>query len=159
MAFIRQATMHDFNGISQVLEEVDALHRDALPHIFRVPPVFPARSREKIAELLSDSNCLILVAEIDKQTVGVNIAKICSAQNEPIMLPRQYVSIGPIAVSSAFQEQGIGKELMERAINWAREKQITQIELNVFEFNQKAIAFYEHLGFITLSRKMHLQRR
>jgi len=26
--------------------------------------------------------------------------------------------------------------------------------LNVFEFNQGAVAFYEELGFVTLSRKM-----
>jgi len=157
MFAIRHATLEDFDGISQVLEEVDALHRDALPYIFRMPPALPARSLEEVAEMLNDSNHLVLVAVIDSQIVGVNIAELRSAPDMPIMMPRQYVSIGPIAVSSAFQAQGIGKALMDRVINWATEKQITQVELNVFEFNQKAIAFYEHLGFTTLSRKMQIQ--
>jgi hypothetical protein len=37
---------------------------------------------------------------------------------------------------------------------WAIAKGATSVELNVFEFNQKAIAFYEGLGYQTLSRKM-----
>lgn len=38
---------------------------------------------------------------------------------------------------------------------WAVSKCASSIELNVYEFNQEAISFYEGLGYKTLSRKMN----
>ena len=44
--------------------------------------------------------------------------------------------------------------LMHKMQAWAIEKGATSIELNVYEFNETAISFYEKLGYRTLSRKM-----
>jgi ribosomal protein S18 acetylase RimI-like enzyme len=43
---------------------------------------------------------------------------------------------------------------MDEVRVWAIAKGATAIELNVYEFNETAIAFYERLGYQTLSRKM-----
>jgi GNAT superfamily N-acetyltransferase len=43
---------------------------------------------------------------------------------------------------------------MERAHAWALDKGINQIQLNVWEFNEGAIAFYEKLGYTVASRTM-----
>ena len=43
---------------------------------------------------------------------------------------------------------------MDEAQVWAIAKGAASIELNVYEFNQAAISFYERLGYQTLSRKM-----
>ncbi len=43
---------------------------------------------------------------------------------------------------------------MEKMQEWAIAKGATSIELNVYEFNETAISFYEGLGYQTLSRKM-----
>ncbi len=55
---------------------------------------------------------------------------------------------------SGFQYHGIGRRLMDEAQAWASARGATSIELNVYEFNEDAIAFYERLGYRTLSRKM-----
>ncbi|OQA95517.1 MAG: Acetyltransferase (GNAT) family protein [Chloroflexi bacterium ADurb.Bin222] len=44
--------------------------------------------------------------------------------------------------------------LMGTVYEWALTKGASSIELNVYEFNKAAIAFYEKLGYETLSRKM-----
>jgi GNAT superfamily N-acetyltransferase len=49
---------------------------------------------------------------------------------------------------------GIGRALMHRVERWAEEKGATEIELNVYEFNQSAFSFYLSLGYVTTSRKM-----
>jgi ribosomal protein S18 acetylase RimI-like enzyme len=62
-------------------------------------------------------------------------------------------------VSRSCQRRGIGERLMQEAICWVTTHwpEIKHIELNVFEFNDGAIAFYRRLGFRTISRKMELK--
>jgi ribosomal protein S18 acetylase RimI-like enzyme len=43
---------------------------------------------------------------------------------------------------------------MDKMQEWAIARGATSLELNVYEFNETAISFYERLGYQTLSRKM-----
>jgi GNAT superfamily N-acetyltransferase len=43
---------------------------------------------------------------------------------------------------------------MYKAEEWAVRLGVSEVELNVYEFNQVAQAFYERLGYATCSRKM-----
>jgi ribosomal protein S18 acetylase RimI-like enzyme len=43
---------------------------------------------------------------------------------------------------------------MDAAQEWAIARGATAIELNVYEFNEAAQAFYRQLGYATLSRRM-----
>ena len=52
-----------------------------------------------------------------------------------------------IGVLAQYRGQGIGKALMNSAINKAQSKGLTRIELTVREHNKPAIALYEKLGF------------
>jgi ribosomal protein S18 acetylase RimI-like enzyme len=44
---------------------------------------------------------------------------------------------------------------MGRTEEWIKEKGINEIELHVYEFNQKAIIFYKKLGYKTRSRRIY----
>jgi ribosomal protein S18 acetylase RimI-like enzyme len=52
-----------------------------------------------------------------------------------------------IGVLAAYRGQGIGKKLMQAAIQQAEQKGLTRIELTVREQNKPAIALYKKLGF------------
>lgn len=52
-----------------------------------------------------------------------------------------------IGVLVQFRGQGIGEALMRTAIEQARKKGLTRIELTVREHNKNAIALYKKLGF------------
>ena len=43
---------------------------------------------------------------------------------------------------------------MEEAHRWARDRNLTQIELSVYEFNQPALRLYSKLGYTTDSRRL-----
>ena len=45
---------------------------------------------------------------------------------------------------------------MNEIVKYGREKSVDAIELNVLEFNDRAIQFYENIGFTTKSRQMEL---
>ena len=157
MITIRKATIEDYDGVSEVLEEVDALHRDTLPDMFQAPKVWPARSRDEISEMIDNEEKLLVIAEMNGEIVGINIAQIQSTPEIPIWVPKCFAYIGPMAVSETHQRLGIGTKLMEAAFDWTKEKGINKVDLTVFEFNEQAIGFYDKLGFKTFMRRMELK--
>jgi GNAT superfamily N-acetyltransferase len=62
--------------------------------------------------------------------------------------------VDSIVVRSEYQGKDIGQRLMAEIDEWAASRCAASIELNVYEFNTKAIAFYQSLGYKPLSRKM-----
>lgn len=53
--------------------------------------------------------------------------------------------IQAIYLLTAYQGKGIGKQFMSKALNWLGKDK--KVYLNVAEYNDKAILFYEHIGF------------
>jgi ribosomal protein S18 acetylase RimI-like enzyme len=72
----------------------------------------------------------------------------------PVLVPRRFAIVDSLAVRAAFRRRGVGQKLMAAVEEWAADRGVSDIELNVFEFNGAAIAFYERLGYATRSRRM-----
>jgi diamine N-acetyltransferase len=72
----------------------------------------------------------------------------------PVVMPRRFVNIDDLVVSEHVRHQGVGQTLVERVHQWAREKGVTEVELNVWEFNTPARSLYEKLGYQTTRRIM-----
>lgn len=150
---IREATQEDYEGLCELFAEADLLHREALPHIFREPDG-AARTKEFISDIIANENPALFVAERDSQIIGLVCIPIRKAPDIPIMVSRRYAVIDDLIVRKVFRRFGVGRALVERAHRWALDKQVNQGELNVWEFNQTAIAFHEKLGYRTASRRM-----
>ena len=150
---IRKATPDDYCALCELFNEVDALHRDSLPRIFQQPKG-AAREADYYLGLLTDDNTVILAAEAGEDILGYVHAIVRDAPVFPVFVPRRYAVVDSVVVKSAFKNQGIGRRLMDQAQAWAIAHGATSIELNVYEFNETAIAFYDGLGYRTLSRKM-----
>jgi len=58
------------------------------------------------------------------------------------------LEIERIYVRNKLQKQGLGKYLINKAIEIAEEQKKNQIWLGVWEKNENAIAFYQKLGFV-----------
>ena len=69
-------------------------------------------------------------------------------------VPRRWLVVDMIGVAATQRGQGVGRALMAHAHEWARGQGIFEAELTVWEFNQRAIAFYEELGYTTTVRRM-----
>lgn len=150
---IRDATMQDYPAMCELFEEGDHLHREALPDIFRKPRGAP-REETVIRAFVTDPEIGVLVAEEGDQVIGCLIVMVRKAPEYPILVPLRYAMIDVIVVRRDHQRNGVGRALMHRAETWALARGIDRVELNVFEFNQEARAFYERLGYTTLSRRM-----
>ena len=166
---IRAATERDIDALNQIIGHVDALHREHLPHIFQEPDG-PARDREYMLGVLADESCGFFVAEaqgpIHSDTpsqqpgppegtiLGFVQLAIRDAPPIPILVPRRIALVEILAVREDVRRAGIGRALMDHAQRWAEERGVTEIDLNVHEFNQAAIGFYHSLGYATSSRRM-----
>ncbi len=150
---IRSVTREDYDELGKIFAQVDALHCEALPQVFQKPDG-PARSGEYINTIISNENMVLFVAESDGQIVGLVQAYIREAPDISLFVPRRYAVIDNVAVAEEFRRLGVGQALIERAERWAKDKKADQIELNVWEFNAGAIAFYDKLGYETARRTM-----
>jgi len=153
---VRKATADDYNSLCELFDEIDALHRQNLPHIFQKPNGV-AREKEYYLGLIADENVALLVAEADTNLVGFVHAIVRDSPVLPIFVPRRYAIVDGIVVKSGYQNLGIGRILMDKMQEWAIAKGATSIELHVYEFNKTAISFYEGLGYQAFSRKMSME--
>ena len=95
---------------------------------------------------LSNSNNIYLVAELENEIVGICFSNIKEISNNKIMKDRKFLHIENICIGKKHQKKGIGKKLYNQIIQLAKEKNIKNIELMVWEFNENAIKFYKNLG-------------
>ncbi len=151
---IRRAQGSDYEALCRVLAEADNMHLAALPFLFQ-PTEQPVRSGEYLEQLLAaNPQALYLVVEAGGQIIGALLADPPQSPSLPMFTPRRTVMIEVLAVAAAWRRQGVGRALMAAVEAWAAEQRVDDLELNVYEFNTGAIAFYQALGYQGLSRRL-----
>ena len=65
-----------------------------------------------------------------------------------------WLIIEAIAVSSDAEGQGVGKLLLKKAEDWCVKNNCSELVLDVFSTNAKAIRFYKNAGFEEEVKKM-----
>jgi ribosomal protein S18 acetylase RimI-like enzyme len=150
---IREATPLDYENLCELFDEADKLHRDHLSERFQEPNG-PARDKEFILGLLADQTVEIFVVESDGKLLGLVQVEVKVSPPMSIFVPRCYVVVDTLVVKEGFRQQGLGQKLMDKVHHWAISKGASDVELNIYEFNQEAIAFYRKLGYEAISRKM-----
>jgi ribosomal-protein-alanine N-acetyltransferase len=69
-----------------------------------------------------------------------------SVARDPHPASRHVADLG-LMVAAGHRRRGIGRALLEAAVEWARSAHVRKLELHVFPHNAAAIALYEHAGF------------
>ena len=143
---IRQAISTDSSLLSSLCMDVQNLHAKHHPDIFKVP------RREDFAasffeEMLADPAVRIFIAEEDEGAVGYIFFKLVERPENPFTLAARLLHIDQISVRPAAQGRGVGVALMQQAETVAREWGAERIQLESWDFNTSAHAFFEQLGF------------
>lgn len=105
---------------------------------------------EKLKEELLNSASQFFFAKYDAQIIGylkVNFPDSQTEKSIPISL-----EIERIYVLKEFHKQRIGHQLLEKAVEIAKEKQYPYLWLGVWEHNTKAINFYKRHGFVEFDK-------
>lgn len=74
--------------------------------------------------------------------------KVNTGESQSEDLGDDMLEIERIYIRSRFQQKGLGRDLMNKAIEIAKVKKKQKIWLGVWEHNEQALAFYQKNGFI-----------
>jgi GNAT superfamily N-acetyltransferase len=135
------------------MEELDSFHANALPDFFRHLEE-PARPLQWLIDTLENPESLLIVAEEGGTIIGYLWAQVRQNPPLPMFVSRRWLMIEAIGVTEAYRGIGIGQALMQYAHDWARARDLAEIELTVWEFNREAIKFYQELGYTTIMRRL-----
>jgi putative acetyltransferase len=109
--------------------------------------------RRYLKALRRYAHAAVFVAEAD----GEIVARLSLARDSH---PASYhVADLGLMVDARYRRQGVGRALLEQAVEWARASGVRKLELHVFPHNEAAIRLYETTGFVREGyRKAHYRR-
>lgn len=156
---IRQAVEADYEELKELFAQGADIHHAGEPGIIGGSSERPVTLRW-FSRLLRNPANGVLVAELpDTQPGGWRIAGFAhlvyqDTTDMPSLTPRRFVLVVDVEVRPSAQGRGFGRRLMSATEEWAIGRGATQIELSVWEFNSRARALYEELGYRTIYRQL-----
>jgi RimJ/RimL family protein N-acetyltransferase len=142
---VRRATADDFDRILRLFEAVAAERR----HILTEPPIDGELRRQQFLDGLQSDEAHRFVAEAEGEIIG-DLAAFRRGTGP--------ATIG-MHVASSWRGQGVGTALMQACLDWAREAAVHKLSLEVFPWNEPAIALYRKFGFVEEGRLRKQYRR
>ncbi|MEN2769000.1 GNAT family N-acetyltransferase [Ornithinibacillus xuwenensis] len=102
-----------------------------------------------IEGILAQKKSTVFVAEAEEGLVGYLM--IIGGTLKRIQ-HKAYLVLG---VDENYRGQGVATRLFHQAFTWAKEKEITRLELTVMKHNTKAFNLYRKMGFIIEGEKVN----
>ncbi len=151
---IRFAREDELEKVNVLRKQVNDLHVEGKPDVFK--PGFCRELQDFVHAIWQDKEQEIVVAEDDGQLCGFAVLHHINKPENPFMYERDFLDIDEFCVDREHRRQGVATKLVEFIKEYAREKGFKRLELNMWEFNQDALAFYEAAGFETYRRYMEM---
>ena len=152
---IRFADAEDLEQVNKLRKQVNDLHVKGKPEVFKAG--FSDELRDHIDTIFRDPRQKILVYEIDGAICAFAVLNHITKPENPFMYERDYLDIDEFGVDEAWRRKGIATEMINFIREYAEDEGFIRLELNMWEFNQDALAFYESAGFSTYRRYMEMK--
>ena len=142
---VRRAQEKDMERIDALLMQVERIHHEGRPDLFRVGR--KKYTDEELRELIHDDSRPILVAADEKDAVmGYAFCIFQQYQNHNIMTDIKTLYIDDLCVDETIRGRHIGKTLYDSVLEFARQNGCYNVTLNVWSCNESAMKFYEACG-------------
>jgi RimJ/RimL family protein N-acetyltransferase len=113
-----------------------------------------ADERRYLRALRRHVGAAVYVAETERGEIAARL----SVARDPHPASRHVADLG-LMVAAGHRRHGMGWALLEQAVAWAEETDVTKLELHVFPHNTPAIALYKKFGFVREGyRRRHYRR-
>ena len=143
---IRKAEARDSGALLKLLEAIAALHHAGRPDIFKAGG--KKYTEQELADILRDENRPIFVADDGTGAVlGYAFCIVRESAETGVLNARKVLYLDDLYLNEAHRGHGLGRLLMDAVKEYGAQIGADTLELNVWSFNQKAAAFYAHLGF------------
>ena len=152
---VRFAEEKDLDIINELRKQVNDIHVEGRPDVFKAG--FGSEIRDFAKVIINGENSNIIVAERNGVICGMVCVDYVNKPETPYSKARNFYHVQEIAVDVNHRRQGVAKEMLEFMIADAKKRKLAKIELDVWEFNDSAIEFYQAVGFRQTRRWMEYE--
>jgi GNAT superfamily N-acetyltransferase len=143
---VRHATPEDIESLVVIWLEMQISHEKYDSRYYMTLPddKIGAMSRSYFIKLMTQRDCIFLVAELEGEIVGMLMSHV--VYRPPIYFLKRAIAIEIAAVKEGHQGKGVFKSMLAHLEMLAKQRAIILIELTVHHMNDARTA-YQHAGF------------
>lgn len=142
---IRKAEKKDIPKILELLVQVDMVHHNGRPDIFKGPVT--KYNEEELIGIMSDENTPVFVyADENDIPLGHAFCVHKQVKDDALLSDIKTLYIDDICVDEKARGKHIGKALYDYVTAYAAERNYYNVTLNVWTCNPSAVKFYEAMG-------------
>lgn len=152
---VRYAKREDLPRVNELRKQVNDLHVMGRSDIFKSG--FAQEMQDFLYTVFESDNMDVIVAERKGVICGFACVQYVHKPESPYSFARHFYDVDEFCVDKAYRRQGVATELIDFIRQEAKSKGFDRVELNMWEFNEDARAFYEAVGFTTYRRYMEME--
>ena len=154
MHTVRRAGEEDIPDILKLLVQVDMVHHNGRPDLFKGPAT--KYSAEELKAILQNAETPVFVCTDENEKVLGHGFCVLQHSGGQLLEEHDTLYIDDICVDEAARGQGVGRALFDTIREYAREKGCYNVTLNVWTCNPGAAAFYAKLGLAPYKTGMEM---
>ena len=152
---IQFAKDENIEDIMNLLLQVHKVHSSIRPDIFKLGST--KYSNDELKKIIADDDSPIFVAIEGGKVIGYAFLQIKKVENNRSLENCKYIYIDDICVDEKSRGKGVATMIFNRVKEYSKEINCDYLRLNVWKGNEKALKFYEGLGFVELKREMEIK--
>ncbi len=152
---IRRAEEKDIEGIRKLLYQVNQVHADGRPDLFKSGGI--KYTEDELKEIINDRTRPVYVYDEDEIILGYAFIWYEQTKESTSTYAVKSMYIDDLCVDETARGKSVGKQLFEFLKEEAKREACDRITLHVWECNPNAYGFYEHLGMKPLYTNMEYQ--
>ena len=144
---VRRASEQDIPSIMNLLVQVDMVHHNGRPDLFKGPAT--KYTEDELKEILKDDTTPVFVCTDDEGLVlGHAFCVFKQMLNDHVLTDIKTLYIDDICVDEHARGRHVGKALYDHVISFARSSGCYNVTLNVWSCNEGAARFYQKMGMV-----------
>lgn len=143
---IRAANQNDLEQLNELMFQLHDEHHQQQPELFKT--AHEIEQEKSIARYLDNPECLVFVACVEERVVGFISGHFCELVST-VSKPVPMGSIDELYVEPSHRNQGLAQSLCEKIEQRFIEYGVTEMFVEVWDFNQPANHLYQQLGFVS----------
>ena len=151
---VRRAEERDIPAIMELLKQVNRVHYDGRPDLFKLATKY---TEEELRAILKNDQTPVFVCTDDEDRVlGHGFCVFQRPENTRLLNDLLTLYIDDICVDERARGRRVGRTIYEEIVAYARQCGCYNVTLNVWSCNPGAMKFYESLGLVPYKTGMEM---
>ncbi|SEQ31744.1 GNAT family N-acetyltransferase [Butyrivibrio sp. TB] len=143
---VRRAVGKDIPSLMELLKQVNKVHYDGRPDLFKLETKY---SPDELSKIIADNDTPVFVCEGEGgKVLGHGFCVMQRPENTRLLTDILTLYIDDICVDESARGMHVGEAIYEHIIEYARSNGCYNVTLNVWSCNPGAMKFYEKMGLV-----------